>query len=135
MISFRQSDLIDRILIKRAIYFFNDNRDQIKYYNKSTDTFYDPKKNVSVNYTEMFSPDFRMVERRGIVVIIDCGSSTGDLLGKPVFEDEKHIGNFYSLTQDGMLVVEMNDNEIYFDPTAYVITKSSSEITIRMDRA
>ena len=130
MISYRQADLRDRFR-KRAIYFFNDNRDQIKYYEASTDTLYDPKKDVAVNFTDMFGTAWRMVERAGVVVLIDMTSSTGDALGQPVYQGNDLIGTFKCITTAGDFIVKREGKiDMTFSPTWFVIFKHGNRISV-----
>ncbi len=134
MISYRKADLIDRIKESeetRFVWFFNDDREQIKYYNPKTDTISDPKKQVSINYSEFYGSTWRRVDMDGCLVLID-GNVGSRMLGCVVMSGNEIIGNFDRITVDGLLHIKTRGGgEFFIDPTDYVIRVVHDHLIIK----
>lgn len=134
MISYRRADIFERARGRRVIYFFDDNRKQIKYYNARKDTISDPKKGIDVDFKEMFGDSWRLIDFDDVIVLLYKNAAEANI-GKIVYHEKEIIGNMRKVTIDGMLEVfqpEANSH-ILIDPTEYVINVVHSKIIITKD--
>jgi len=133
MISFRKSDLIDRLKKlnskKRLISFFNDDRNFKKYYDLSNDHITVPDKAIDEPFRDIYGPQWKLVDFDTCTVVID-GTNVTRRLGENVYRNDELLGTFSRVTLDGLMLIIDGENEKLIDPTDFIISGTHDGIYV-----
>jgi hypothetical protein len=121
----KKADLLERFKLgTRLIYFFGDNREQIKYYNPKSDIISDPKKGISIKLEDLWGgpENRRLIMLNGVMVLVNEIEYT-KYFNQMVYEANDLLGQFVGVTAEGMMRIRRADNhEFFIDPTQCVIS-------------